>query len=370
VTAQPCPGWPYPVHSPIQSPGPGNYSPHPLPKLNSLPMFLPTIRTSYSRQSGPEIAAVGQNLTLTTRAPYTPGCNIGYEDICSPSYAVQSPGYSMMTGPATGSISDYCCSPGSPKTWCTPNINKPPPGVLYPDQEPGSPSGVSAYPCGGSSSHHPLPVDIPSHFPAVASLPSGESSDRTLPNPTSRTQLQLNNITSFHSGENASGLPYPPSQISKTESYGDSKSSTPTVTSNEVPIRRMRGTASPQLTNKRTSSGPQDVLFGFIPITESTSPRSDADPDETATTSTSGGGRGLMSLESTSIYGYTTREKRERRPQTAGTLMNGQPYTCPTPPEPLSYSFLRSDSAAGYQVSSAPHEITPISPLSSNPSCY
>jgi len=131
----------------------------------------------------------------------------------------------------------------------------------------------------------------------------------------------------------------------------------------------MRGTASPQLTNKRTSSGPQDVLFGFIPITESTSPRSDADPDETATTSTSGGGRGLMSLESTSIYGYTTREKRERRPQTAGTLMNGQPYTCPTPPEPLSYSFLRSDSAAGYQVSSAPHE-TPISPLSSNPSCY
>ena len=363
MTTQPCPGWPYTVHSPIQSPT-GNYSSHPLPKPNSLPMFLPTIRTSYPRpQSGTEIAAVGQNITLTTRAPYsTPGCNIGYDDICSSPYAVQSSGYNMMPGPATGAISDYCGSPGSPKAWCsTSNISKPPPGVLYPDQEPGSPSGISPYPCAGSSSHHP--VHIPPHFPAVSSLSSGESSDRTLPNPTNRTQL-LSGITTFNNGENATGLPYSSSQISKTESYGDPKSSAPTS-----PVRRMSNSGSP---NKRTSSGPQDLLFGFIPIAGSTSPRSDTDPDETTT---SAPGRSLMSLESNScsMYGYTTPEKRERRSQTAGsipagTLMNGQPYTCPTPPEPLPYNFLRSDSATGYQASSAPHE-TPISSLS-NPSCY
>jgi hypothetical protein len=299
---------------------------------------------------------------------------------------MSSPGYTITPCAA----SSYGESAGSPKVWSSGSNISRGYSVAYPEQEAGSPIGISSYTGVAPSSHASSPIDIPPFFPTMSALSfSGECSDRTLPNPTSRGQLL----------GSAGAFPIAPTDLAgpelsltlgqRVEGICGPKGGAPTKSEASA------GIASSSLSRLATNRRPlscQEMAYGFVPVNvgASRSPRpatstttylgtGPTDSGEpTDATATSGDGGGLMPLDSSSCdtnYGYTTREKERHRSTGSnstptGTLANGLPYTRPGTPVALlnaPYNLPRKNATTKCQASAAPLE-SPTTSLA-NPDC-
>ncbi|KAL1999823.1 hypothetical protein VTN02DRAFT_3938 [Thermoascus thermophilus] len=375
-------GWPYPA---IHSSQLGSFA-----KTSALPNLSPTLRSvssssssssscsssSSSRQSNYDLG------TSFSRSQYPLHYNINYDDDPSAMFNLQSSAYTLPNVNSSVMVG-YCGTPGSPKTWSpVPPINKMQNGGQYSDQDSASPMAQPSYPYIAPSSHIPPSSDIPPLFPAITSLSSNcQGSDRTLPNPTTRGPV-LNGsapLATLPESLSLSGLSFPPGQSCKAGNpwapkrtpSTNSQSSTRTMSSSS-------GGASASSVNgtKTASSSPQDMVFGYIPMTSGSSPPAIAsnayrgadmvDPtdsfqtggtDSGLTRSMSREGESLLSLGSCSpnFYGYSTGEKSRRRggganSGSSGTLMNGMQYIRLAEPDPphssLMFSFPHPDAIA------------------------
>lgn len=305
-------------------------------------------------------------------------------------FNIQSSAYTLPNANSSVMVS-YCGTPGSPKTWNpVPNINKMQNGGQYSDQDSASPMAQPSYPYIAPSSHIPPSTDIPSLFPAITSLSSNcQGSDRTLPNPTTRGQV-LNSsapLATLPESLSLSGLSFSPGQSYKAGNHWGPKStsSTNSQSSTRTMSSSSGGTSvSPVNGTKTVSSSPQDMVFGYIPMTSSSSPPAIAsnayrgadmvDPtnsfqtggtDSGLTRSMSREGDSLLSLGSCSpdFYSYSTGEKSKRRggganSGSSGTLMNGMQYTRLTEPDPpqssLAFSFPHPDAMTDAHRKSIP----------------
>ncbi|KAL1963215.1 hypothetical protein VTN77DRAFT_8540 [Rasamsonia byssochlamydoides] len=375
--------YPYPIMTTAQT---ASYGTRLLQKASGS-MHSPTLRTMpYLRShSVSDLGALGQSVSLT-RGPYTTGCNLNYEDVCSATY---SPAY-MLPSASSASMVSYCGSPGSPKSWNpSTGLSRTQSAVFYHDQDPASSLGAPAYSYASPASYPSLSVDVPSLFPAITSLSTCDGSDRTLPTPTSRQQLD-NIGTNSRSAVMMSGLPFCSEQVThRISNVCDLK--TTAATSTEASTETVSCSLSPLVAPRTVPSTSQDMLFSYVTLPSSSSPGpvtsttayTGADTVESAepadTPSVSRTGSDLLGLESSScdVYGYSSSSGKSKRHSDAagsmssGTLMNGQQYTRLRQSDSLgssSFSFLRSDPTADFQTSTAPHG-TSIASLN-NPGCY
>jgi hypothetical protein len=337
----------------------------------SASMHSPTLRTMpYSRShSVSDLGSLGQS--ALTRSPYSAGCSLNYDDVCSAAY---SPAY-MLRNANSASVVSYCGSPGSPKSWNSAGgLSRTQSAVFYHDQDHATSLGAPAYSYASPGSHVSLSVDVPSLFPAITSLSTCDASDRTLPTPTSRQQLD-NISTNSRNAEMVSALAFSPGQVThRTGNLCDLKTTMATST---------------EAATETVSSTTQDMLFGYVTLPGSSSPGPVAsttaytgadtvDSTEESNIQLSRTGSGLLTLESgiCDVYGYSSSEKSKNRSGAAsvmssGTLMNGQQYTRLRQSDPLgpsAFNFLRSDATSDFQTSTAPHGTT-LSSLN-NPGCY
>lgn len=366
--------WPYPTISSIvpstSRPQASSYGTHGS-RTSSLSVESPTLRNaSYSRPpSGYENGTMGQ--PMFSRNPYC------YEDDSSALYNVPSPAFMLPSADSNG-LPGFCGSPGSPKVWNTvahvsaAHINGLPNGLpngLYTDRDHSITLGTSSYPYLAP----PLPqvstsTDIPSLFPAMNSLTSNLSGgDRTLPNPATGRSQTFGNTSGAASSqsENSPCMSFAPGPLLGYKPSGQWVPDGISPNSSQGSIRTMSSNAmSANITGegKPASSTPQDMGFGYIPISgspppgsmNSTAPYTDAEAAEGYHSSTEPGQYcrdDVLSSDncSSEVYGYST-ERSGRRPATdfsapSGTLINGQQYTRVRQPQPLgpsSFNILRT----------------------------
>lgn len=380
--------YPYPIMTAVSSSGAQTTSYRtPVLQKTSASANQPTLRTMpYLRShSVSDLGALGQSVSLA-RSPYTAGCNLNYEDACSATYA---PAY-MLPSANSAAMVNYCGSPGSPKSWYpAAPLSRSQSAVFYHDQDHATSFGAPAYSYASPNSHPSLSVDVPPLFPAITSLSTCEGSDRTLPTPTSRQQLD-NIGTTSRSTEVVSGLPFSSEQVTqRISNLCDLK--TTAATGTEASTETVSGSLSPLVTPRTVSSTSQDMMFSYVTLPSSSSPGTvtsttaytgadtvePVEPADTPPVSRTGGD--MLALESSScdVYGYSGSSGKSKRHSDAagsmssGTLMSGQQYTRLRQPDslgPSSFSFLRSDATADFQTSTASHG-TSISALN-NPGCY
>ncbi|KAK2754705.1 hypothetical protein FQN54_006838 [Arachnomyces sp. PD_36] len=347
-------------------------------RTSSLSVESPTLRSMpYSRPpSGYENGNMNQ--PMYPRTPY-------YEEDNSALY-MPSPAYMLPSAESNG-LPGFCASPGSPKTWNTvaqvaaaTHINALPNG-LYTDRDPSVSLGATSYPyLAPPLSQVSTSTDIPSLFPAMNSLNSNLSgSDRTLPNPaTGRSQLFNNGAGATSSqSENSPCMPFAPGPLL---GYKPSAHWVPDGMGSDHgqgSVRTMSNSAmsTNTPTDSKTSS-PQDMGFGYIPISGSPPPEAmnsvapytgaeatdssdgyhtSADPNQLCR-------EGILSSDNcgSEVYGYST-ERSGRRPATScssssGTLINGQQYNRVPQSQPLgtsSFNILRTAGTPDFRPETA-----------------
>lgn len=313
-----------------------------------------------------------------------------FDDDAAALYNVPSPAFMLPSADSNG-ISGFGGSPGSPKVWNTVAHAAAPTHMngiqngLYTDRDPSISmgTGTSSYPyLAPPLPNVSPPTDIPSLFPAMNSLTSNLSGgDRTLPNPaTGRsqpfnipgggtgTQSESSPCMSFAPGplyDYRAATQWAPNGIGSNNSQGSMR----TMSSSAM-------STSATNDNKTTSSSPQDLGFGYIPISGSPQPdqMNSAAPYTGAEAADSSDGYhstaetgqfcrdDMLSSDNcgSEVYGYST-ERSGRRSATdcsssSGTLISGQQYTRVSQPQLLgssSFNILRTAGTSDFRPETA-----------------
>lgn len=287
------------------------------------------------------------------RQPFGFDQNMPYENDYTMPYNSHASTYML---PNTSSA-DYFAPSWNART-CYPSFpaGKPPSGDFYAEQAASHNLAQSVYPCmvpRQSTASTDISSLFPTTSPTTTSLSAeGQGTDRTLPIPTGRHQLQNTNASGLAAmAEGVSGLPF-----SQDFNWG-LKSSTPTDNSNNGHTAKPAipsGTFRPSPLNGARNSPPgtQDMMFDCMPIpSNSASPPSlsssgtytteldqldspgdfqhDIDPRYPRATRTFSQDNGLADYSP--IYNYSTTEDPKGHGDDAGDsvpkLASGLPYT-------------------------------------------
>lgn len=388
-----CNEWPYPTMGTTISSSPrmGLYA-HPTSKAAVLPSHPPSMRVaSFSRPASYDLGTVESQHAFPTRQSFAMDQSVNYEDDSTVPYNnAHSSAYTLPGTPSTVLV-DYFGPSWNPKAWYPVlPVSKISTGGLYPDQDAGGHLAQSTYSY-IVSGQGTAPADIPSLFPAVTPLPSeGQGTDRTLPNPAGRNQLQSDASALVTMSEGVSGFPF--SQDFKIGNNWAAKSAA-TSTSNRTQIPTIpTGTfsSSPVNRTKPSPSNTQDLMFDFLPMpTSSGSPPSLSSsatfteldsvdsPDEFRTNIDARYARATRAFsrdhglpDCSPIYSYSTSDSRKNHGDDAGdsvpTLINGLPYTRVRHADThgaLSFNLLPPDPLADYRAVTEVHR-TSVAPLS------
>lgn len=305
-----------------------------------------------------------------------------FEDDASALYNVPAPAFMLPSADSNG-LSGFGGSPGSPKVWnAVAHVTAPThinvANGLYTDRDPSLSMGSSSYPyLAPPLPHVSTPTDIPSLFPAMNSLTSNLSGgDRTLPNPATGRGQPFNNAPGGAStqSENSPSMSFAPGPLLDYKPPIQWAPNGITSNSSQSSMRTMSSSVND---NKTTSSSPQDLGFGYIPISGSPppDPMNSVAPSYTGAEATDSSDgyhtttepgqfcRGdILSSDNcgSEVYGYST-ERCGRRPATdcsssSGTLINGQQYTRVRQPQPLgssSFNILRTAGTPDFRPEAA-----------------
>ncbi|OJJ34361.1 hypothetical protein ASPWEDRAFT_173777 [Aspergillus wentii DTO 134E9] len=372
--------WPYPTMNATQpsSTRLGIYPPHMASKPGDYSVNSPNMRVaSFSRSSDYDMGLDSQH--AFSRQPFGVDPSLNYEEDPSTTH---SSAYMVPTG-HQGALPDYYGIAWNTKGW-SPGmpINKASNGALYHDQDESSltqPNYSYMLPGQGTQA-----TDAPSLGPAMTLVSDGQGTDRTLPTPTIRNQLQTSISTLPTSPEAISGLPF--SQDFRVGNIWAPKSA-PSTSSRSSMRAMSNGAYSASLVSreKPIPSSAQDMVFGFISMTSAGTPSplipssgaftgtgldtvDSADDfraatDARLTRSYSRDHGRLMSLTDCSpdVYGYSSSEKNKNRSDDTGsaaTLMNGLPYTPVRHSDnhgALPFHLLPTDAMPDYRTSTEVH---------------
>lgn len=326
----------------------------------------PTPRSlSCSRaQSLSNLGSLSQS-ACPVRVPYEHG-SLNYDEDYSSPYGFESHPCMPPSNSST-LLSSYCASPGGHKVWNPRGgLNRTQSELFFSEND-----GVSLGP-----SHTSLATDVPSLFPAISSLSSGDGSDRTLPTPIGQQAGSISSV-SARNAESCSPLS---SEQADTKSHHVGKS--PASVLSKMPVDSTAGRVSLMTTSGPALSTRQDFLFSYgnftsgcspVPVNPATYNRSEtleSCGSDDGSSFVSRPEPGLIGLESNGpIYGYgVSALKSKKRLDSSGTLMNGQQYFRLPQPDvlpPSSYDFMRPDAGMGYHTS-APQHGESISSLNSH----
>ncbi|KAL4875487.1 hypothetical protein BJY04DRAFT_211238 [Aspergillus karnatakaensis] len=355
---QSAPGWPYPSNDMVPQ-RPGAYATSIASKTPGLPTIVPNHRASLlPRTLDYEVSADTQS--AYHRQAFSIDSAVSYDDESLSPYTVQPTTAYMLPGSPQVFLPEYCWNP---KSWGSMlQAGRPPPGTIFSETDAENPLQNPAYsymiPGQGSQTNEAL-----STAPIPSSLTSSaQGTERTLPNPASRS--------SFSGNTNGSTTGADPISISGLPSGLDFKAAvrwgskceprTPMTPCSNVPFN----TAPIERVRLFPSSG-QDML-GFLPIASSSAtapllPASAAftgleaaacateaddefrgNADSRIRTFSHNSSRGMMSSLTdyrASTYGYSRPTYRNRSEagdsNSESTLITGLPYTRPTHSIPL-----------------------------------
>lgn len=387
------PSWPYPasnVSSSLAS-QPRSYGNN---QPTSKGAILSTLKTTAPDVSSLRKTSYGTRARSqrrpSTRHGLPSSVRANYETDSMDSQSTQSPAYPLPHSNSTVMQKYYEYPEISRLGYSSPTFTRTQAGVLYSDQELLNPFAQTGYPY-TESPQTSLSADIPSLFPAIESLSSGQGYGRTLPDPTSRSQLSNNLIATTPSSV------FPPEIDGKSRNQWLSQNSaSPRSQASTRSVSNVTGTTNPVDHAKTASSVAHDVIFKYMtmgnsaPLPPLTSDTYAGDRMETVddfctptdTERTRSLSRddddSLLSVDSSSsqLYGYSTsenprRHSRMRSSPSSSTLMNGMQYTrvkhSDNPPL-LPYELLHPEAALNFQTTSDIHK-TSI-PSVSNTSSY
>ncbi|KAJ9350160.1 transcriptional regulator family: Fungal Specific TF [Paecilomyces variotii] len=332
----------------------------------------------------------------STRNSFAGSVRGDYESDSMAAQSMQSPAY-LLPHSNSSAMQRYCEYPDITRlSYSSPTFTRAQVGTLYPDHDLLSPLAQTEYSY-PEPSHASLSADIPPLFPALESLSSGQGYDRTLPDPTSRSQLSTNSMATASSSE------IPPSSSSHFPSEINGKSRNRWLSQNEASprsqastrtISSVTGIVNP-MDHMKAASTAHDVIFKYMTMGSSVPPppvASDTFSEDRANTaddyrthadteltrSLSRDDDSLLSVESCSpqMYGYSTNENSGRRSRmeaspSSATLVNGLQYTRvrrPDNPSLLPYGLVHSETALDFRAPSDIHK-TSIPSVSNTTGC-
>ncbi|KAL1878363.1 hypothetical protein Plec18167_004435 [Paecilomyces lecythidis] len=245
-------------------------------------------------------------------------------------------------------------------------------GTLYPDQDLLNPLPQTEYPY-PEPSHTSLTTEIPPLFPALESLSTGQGYDRTLPDPTSRSQLSNSNMAAASSEMLPSSIfPSVTNGKSKNRWLSHNETSSRSQASSRT-ISSLTGMVNPMSHMKSASLTAHDVFLKYMTMDNNAPPpppaalnaygrdrANNADdfraPADIDLTSLPKDDDSEVSVESCSpqMYGYSTSENSGRRSRvqespSSSTLMSGMEYRRP---ENRSYDLLHAGTEADFRATS------------------
>ncbi|RAL08652.1 uncharacterized protein BO97DRAFT_196583 [Aspergillus homomorphus CBS 101889] len=341
--------WPYPTVNATISPSHrhGPYGPSMAPKpASSTPGSPSTMRvTPFSRAPGYDFGSSDSQMPFS-RQSFGVDHAVHYEED-SGMYSPQPPTY-MVSGAPHAVIADYCGLTWSPKAW-SPNmcLGRSPSAAIFADHETGSSLSQPVYPYMLSGAPSQI-TDAPPIVPTMSfSSAEGQGVDRTLPDPTSRTQgpqcpagftltpevLTLPETVDHRTGagwnyKSASSSNMPSSvQRCPNESFNTSSTNRTRASAQDMMFGTPLLTTVGAPSSLASSAGP---LAGLEPVTSSEEFRGGGDSQAARTMSQS-----HLSEAGSDVYVYSSSERRDKHSYktdgSASMLMNGLPYTRPGP---------------------------------------
>ncbi|RAH72670.1 uncharacterized protein BO66DRAFT_368580 [Aspergillus aculeatinus CBS 121060] len=345
--------WPYPVMNATMSPSHrhGSYVQSMPPKTIATTSGNPsTMRVNpYARAPGYGCGSAESQLPVGRQSVGCVDHAAHYEE--EPGmYSPQTSGY-MVSGVPQTVMADYCGLTLSPKAW-NPNVyfgRSPSPG-MFAEHEGGSSLSQPLYPYMFSGPPSQI-TDAPPIVPTMSSTSvEGQGVDRTLPDPTSRSQA----------AQCPAGFTLTPEVLTLPETVDhragvgwNYKSATASNNNALSSVQRFPDEALGGSPISRTRTSAQDMVFGPPFLTTMGAPSILTSSAgllaglETATTSedfrgSGDGGQATRTLAQShlpdagsDIYVYSSSERRDKHSYktdgSASVLMNGLPYTRPGP---------------------------------------